>query len=128
MESEEKFLEDRFARRTPFRVPEGYFDDLASQMMCNLTEQVGRDASAKPLATKIFLRRWLRPVAIAAASVGILFVGTKAYLQLHLPGHERASVRGVSDGSRVTVSPAYAIEDYAMLDAEDVYIYMEESE
>ena len=33
MISEEKFIAEKFGRREPFRVPDGYFDDFASQMM-----------------------------------------------------------------------------------------------
>ena len=52
MEREERFIEEKFGRRTPFKVPEGYFDDFASQLMQSLPESEDRPA-AKVVARKI---------------------------------------------------------------------------
>ena len=39
MENEEKYIREKMGDKSPFRVPEGYFDQLASRVMSQLPEQ-----------------------------------------------------------------------------------------
>ena len=54
---EEKYIEEKVGKRNPFRVPEGYFDNLTAQIMESLPEQ-------KPKAKTVWLRK---PMYYAAA-------------------------------------------------------------
>jgi hypothetical protein len=38
MNSEEKYIKERIGQRNPFQVPEGYFDNLCSEVMAKLPE------------------------------------------------------------------------------------------
>ena len=66
---EEKYIEELAGKRNPFVVPEGYFEQLTSQVMQSLPER-------RPRAKSI----WMRPVFYAAASVCALFVCAAVWL------------------------------------------------
>ena len=59
--NEEKYIQEKVGNRNPFRVPEGYFDHFADQVMATLPER-------EPRARRV----WLRPLRYAAAAI-ILF-------------------------------------------------------
>ena len=76
---EEKYLIEKVGRENPFRVPEGYFDTLSSQIMAKVDAEgvAPRDIKAgKEKRAKVL---WLRPVLYAAASVCALFISVLAY-------------------------------------------------
>ena len=72
MNNEQLEIERRFGKNQPFKVPEGYFDRLAADVMANIPEQ-------KPVAT-VPLSWWrrLRPVAVAAACAHAVHAGAAA--------------------------------------------------
>jgi hypothetical protein len=37
--NEEMYIQEKVGKQNPFRVPEGYFDNLTAQVMQNLPEQ-----------------------------------------------------------------------------------------
>ena len=39
MIAEEKYLEDKYGKKQPFKVPNGYFDSFADNLMDKLPEQ-----------------------------------------------------------------------------------------
>ena len=76
---EEKYLIEKVGKENPFRVPEGYFDTLSSQIMAKVEAEgvAPRDIKAgKEKRAKVL---WLRPVLYAAASVCALFISVLAY-------------------------------------------------
>ena len=80
MNYEEKEMQVRFGKENPFRVPEGYFDQLADRVMAQLPE---RDQQAeqvtlsnhRPKSRLVTLRPWLYAAActIAVVVMGITF-------------------------------------------------------
>lgn len=128
MEREEKFIIQRFGRRTPFRVPEGYFDDFTSQLMQNLPQK-GPVPAAKIIPTRLSVWKRFRPVSIAAASICVAIFGVRVYVQNH---HQNSA--DVQETPMAHASPASsysamdAMADYTMLDMEDMYTYMEDAD
>lgn len=128
MEREDQFLVDRFGRETPFRVPDGYFEDFASLMMQKLPEKNERATTPHWVVMKASRwHRW-RPIAVVAACVCAAVFGVGVYLHSNTPGVAESHVRVANGVSPVSFSAVDAIADYAMLDAEDMYAYMEDAE
>jgi hypothetical protein len=108
---EEKYISDKFGRRNPFTVPEGYFEQLTAQVMNQLPE---RRQKAR--------RVWMRPVWWAAAAVCALFVSTAAWLVI--PNESKPSQGQVAEVIQQSQpDDAYfdAAADYVMLDNQEIY-------
>ncbi|WP_456103434.1 hypothetical protein [Prevotella sp.] len=118
-------LEEEYGRQRPFSVPEGYFSELSSRVMSELsavTEQEREDRSA----FKRGLRSYLRPMAAAAVTVGIVVVGFLAYHSLEGVQGARSLLggRGVQDSFVLSESSGDAFDqaaDYFMIDESDMY-------
>lgn len=123
MNREDQHLEQQFGRRTPFRVPEGYFDGLASQILQNLPEP--EEQQARVVRHSFWYGR-KRTVAVAAASIGLAILGLGRMVQ----SDRRAAADMADAHASASVPSEYsafkALEDYTMLDTEDMYAYMED--
>ena len=75
MNNEEDFLKSQIGTGNPFKVPEGYFDQLAQQVIDRLPEQ----QQPKPAMV-----RYLRPLLYAAACVCIALFGVTIYLNKNI--------------------------------------------
>lgn len=129
MTNEEIFIKEKMGSRNPFTVPEGYFDQLAGQIIdqlpckeASLTDTTASRASglADTTPARTADIRRLRPLLYAAACFAIAIFGVAIYLnknltddQLHLAQQQEAGI----------YSDTYIDEaaDYAMLDNEDIY-------
>ena len=121
MIKEEKYLVDRFGKKQPFSVPEGYFDQFASQFMENLPEReeeavvVRLDSHSRWSS----IRRWAVAACLAVALAG---VGMWAFQG------ESPKATGAADASQLAASNYNtAIDqaaDYAMMDNGDIYAYV----
>ena len=124
MEKEEKYIEATFGRKAPFKVPEGYFDDLASRLMERLPEQ----GKAQPVVVchmrPSAWRRWRKAIAVAAASVAVAMMGVGAYVHHETHASSRAQLAGAASQATSSYSSVDAFADYAMLDTDDIYAYM----
>ena len=113
----EKFLEQRLGRKQPFKVPNGYFEDFATQIMDKLPEKELQVIEMKPRGWRRF-----RPIAYAAASVCAAIFCVGAYL------HSGSSENVAQPVANVQKTSAYsAIDeaaDYAMMDNVDFYAYV----
>jgi len=118
MTNEEVFIKEKMGNRNPFTVPEGYFDQLAEQIITKLPSEETGSSDSAPARTAVIRR--LRPLLYAAACVAIAVFGVTIYLnknftddQLHLAQQQENAI----------YSDAYIDEaaDYAMLDNEDIY-------
>ena len=121
MIKEEKYLVDRFGKKQPFSVPEGYFDQFASQFMENLPEReeeavVVRLDSHSRWST---IRRWSVAACLAIALAG---AGMWAFQG------ESPKATGAADTDQFASSNYNtAIDqaaDYAMMDNGDIYAYV----
>lgn len=114
--NEEKYLNERMSKQNPFRVPEGYFDDFATQVMAKLPERESQPVVAKRVS---FLRPWM---AVAASLVVAIF--SVAVYFTHVGGQQEQPQQ-----ASATVSDAYmdAAADYAMIDNAEIYAYFVEN-
>ena len=116
-------LEEEYGRQRPFSVPEGYFSGLSSQVMSELSAVVEQEDGS---AFKHGLRSYLRPMAAAAVTVGIVVVGFLAYHSLEGVQGVRSLLggRGMQDSYVLSESSGDAFDqaaDYFMIDESDMY-------
>ena len=118
---EEKYLIEKVGKENPFRVPEGYFDTLSSQIMAKVEAEgvAPRDIKAgKEKRAKVL---WLRPVLYAAASVCALFISVVAY-QSHSDDGVAAPTQTVVANNQMLMDDYFdEAADYVMLDNQDIY-------
>ena len=102
MENEEKYIREKVGQKNPFTVPEGYFDQLTSQVMSQLPER-------RQKSRVVQLRKWFYAAACVAALV--VTAVTFHFHEVDAPQQQMA------------VSESYIDEaaDYAMLDNMDIY-------
>lgn len=119
MMNEEDYLNSKMGKRNPFTVPEGYFEQLTSQVMQKLPEE----KAEKPALIKR-LRPWL--YAAACVCVGV-FIAAVAFnnnneevrKQMRIATAEQKSVESYYSDSY------YEDEaNYAMVDNQDIYAYL----
>jgi len=133
MTNEEAYIRERMGDRSSFKVPEGYFDRLAQQVMERLPEDDSADearvvplAAASPAGTA--RRRWLRPLLYAAA-IAVVAVFT-AFIFFDRQQDEQTSAGVVTaqvQSQPADMAPADYFDeaaDYAMLDNQDIYSYL----
>lgn len=122
--NEEMYIQEKVGKRNPFRVPEGYFDNLTAQVMSNLPEQPKRRAKS------VFMRPAFYAVA---ASVCALLIAGAAWMWS--PSVEVSSPTAVQAKAVVAqpqqqdASGEYMEEaaDYMMLDNHEIYAYLAEN-
>lgn len=121
---EEKYLIEKVGKENPFKVPEGYFDTLSSQIMAKVDAEgvAPRDIKAgKEKRAKVV---WLRPVLYAAASVCALFISVVAY-QSHSDKGTAAPTQTVVANNQMLMDDYFdEAADYVMLDNQDIYAYL----
>lgn len=117
MMNEEKYIAEKVGKRNPFRVPEGYFDGFATQLMQSLPEQP--QSSARSVR--------LRPLAVAAASVCVLVMCMAAYLLWPAPVSQDTA--RVHDAVYQVSGEASFEEaaDYVMIDNQEIYACLAEN-
>lgn len=126
MENEERYIKEKIGDKSPFRVPEDYFDQLASRVMSQLPEQqeLSKKSMQQPRrqARLVALRPWL----YAAACVIAIVVLT---LTLHF--HQRVAEPLEQPIAAVStpVDDEYIddVADYVMLDNTEIYAYLAEN-
>ncbi len=122
--NEEMYIQEKVGKRNPFRVPEGYFDNLTAQVMSNLPEQPKRRAKS------VFMRPAFYAVA---ASVCALLIAGAAWMWS--PSAEVSSPTAVqakavaAQPQQQDASGEYMEEaaDYMMLDNHEIYAYLAEN-
>lgn len=121
MIKEEKYLVDRFGKKQPFSVPEGYFDQFASQFMENLPEREEEAVVVRLDSHSRWsrLRHWAAAACLAVALAG---AGMWAFQG------ESSKATGAADTDQFASSNYNtAIDqaaDYAMMDNGDIYAYV----
>lgn len=126
MDQEEKYIEEKFGRRTPFKVPEGYFDSFASQLIQNLPERE-RAKKAKVVELRPSAWRRYRVVGVAAACVCAAMLTVGAFLN---GGGQQAGADMAAGQAQVrqSYSSVDAMADYTMMDTEDMYALMADAD
>lgn len=120
MIAEEKYLEDKYGKKQPFKVPNGYFDSFAENLMDKLPEQ-------QPAMTPhiSMWRKWrkLRLTVAVAASVCAVMFSVMTFMHNTKPTHSplasNHTTKTVTNDSYNTLDVA---ADYTMLDNDDIYV------
>ena len=119
--SDEDILRQQFGNKRPFRVPEGFFDNFAEQMMQQLPEAQTVEMTIEKSRKGVWAR--LRPMAIAASAALLMAVG--ATMLWNNNSEEKAAALAAYPTTQQ--SQDYTIDqmaDYAMLDNQDFYNYL----
>ena len=125
-------LQKEYGTQRPFTVPENYFSELSSRVMAQIPteEQEGAVVEVKPRRATL---RYLRPLAAAAMTIGIVLVGFLAYHEFDggqgkhtLPGSHLA--QGAHETSASSEDDFDQAADYFMIDESDMYAYLASEE
>lgn len=123
MINEEKKINDMFGKENPFSLPEGYFDNLTSQVMDRLPAQ----------EVKVHFWQRLEVRKIAAAVAAVLVLGGGAYIGLR---HAQPVSQPIAHASHALLQSAQSasakqytsddenfdeMADYTMMDSQDFY-------
>ena len=115
MMNEEQYIKSRISDKKPFRVPDGYFDKLTTEVMqqLQLPEQPKRSLTSK-------LRPWMYA---AACGVAVLFASTVYFFK---PDYTQQQV-ATTIGTASTDSYIDAVADYVMVDNLEIYACLTEN-
>ena len=129
MNYEEKEIKERFGQTNPFRVPDGYFDQLTERVMSQLPE---REKTAEQVSLSaprhksrlVALRPWLYA---AACMVAVVFMGVAFYFH---QVKEEQTLANANVVNTTNTESQYIDEyaDYAMLDNAEIYAYLADSD
>ena len=128
------------AKHEPFRVPEGYFDNLTGQVMARIDRQVATgsdDCQVKKLPfykTELYAK--LKPYIYMAAMFGGLYFGIWVYKYQQRLVAEKAQMLAMQTDKDVNVdlTPEEMADyiddacDYMMLDSHDIMAYVTDDE
>ena len=126
MNYEEKEMQVRFGKENPFRVPEGYFDQLTERVMAQLPEREQQAeqislSDRHPKSRLVALRPWFYAAActIAVVVMGVTFLS-----------HDSAEEQPLASTSTTTNTESQYIDDaadYVMLDNAEIYACLAEN-
>lgn len=124
-------LHSTYGNKRPFTVPDNYFSDLSSQIMANIPVEEPVKTPDNTLKTKkshfVLIRR-VRPLAIAAAMIGIVMIAFWSFADYTSNQKSAADApeKGVVESlSKATSSDSFdEAADYIMMDEDDMYAYV----
>ena len=134
--NDELYLKKTVGNRNPFRVPEGYFEQLTEQVMQQLPDReqtvakqldIAHQPVSQPRARKVQLRPWLYAAACTALA---LMLGVSYYfMQSPATSSESAPVAAATPATYVAPDNSYIDEvaDYVMLDNAEIYACLSEN-
>ena len=124
MLNEETYIDEKFGKKNPYTVPDGYFEQLTERVMSRLPESSSAPAIETPAATEPAQRpaliRRLRPWLVAACIAGAI-VCTTVYLR---PGINTSKPNDELADAIYTDSYIDDAADYAMVDNQEIYAYL----
>lgn len=129
MIKEEQILKSRYGTQSPFRVPEGYFDELASRVMASVPEsQPALDMQSESASQGArIVPMWRRAVVSKVAVIaGVVLLLGGASIGIGTSLSSRQAGKSVASGGWASVmhsedSSFDEAADYAMLDNQDIY-------
>ena len=119
MTQEEQFINQKFGKEQPFRVPEGYFDSFADQFMAQLPERETRVVALPIRSRWQSTRRW-----VAAACLTALVVGAGVWGFLRTPDAQPSSTPAMQMAVSSYNTEIDQAADYVMMENEDFYAYV----
>lgn len=129
MIKEEQILKSRYGTQSSFRVPEGYFDELASRVMASVPEsQPALDMQSESASQGArIVPKWRRAVVRKVAVIaGVVLLLGGASIGIGTSLSSRQAGKSVASGAWASVmhsedSSFDEAADYAMLDNQDIY-------
>lgn len=125
-------LQKEYGTQRPFTVPENYFSELSSRVMAQIPAEEQKEAVVEVKPRRATLR-YLRPLAAAAMTIGVVLVGFLAYQEFDsgqgkhdLPGSHLA--QGAHETSASSEDDFDKAADYFMIDESDMYAYLASEE
>lgn len=133
METDERYIESRFGKKAPFKVPEGYMDNLTQSIISNV-EAVGKEAvpaasnTVKSAKSKIGWWHHYRRYVAAAACVAFVVGGVSVWQAQSTADASKPHVATATHDSQYDASAYDSMNDeeiyYSMFDNEDMYSLM----
>jgi len=121
-------LQKEYGTQRPFTVPENYFSELSSRVMAQIPTEEQKETVVEVKPRRATLR-YLRPLAAAAMTIGVVLVGFLAYHEFDggqgkhaLPGSHLA--QGVHETLASSEDEFDKVADYFMIDESDMYAYL----
>ncbi len=120
MKEEDKILK-KISRENPFRVPEGYFDSFASEMMSRLPEKENLSTVNKEPTTWEKVRPWLYMAA--------MFIGAALIIRVASSSHAvDAETLANTEDEEVEMEYIHMAVENAMMDDYSLYVYLTDFE
>lgn len=128
---EEKFLDDKFGRKGPWTVPDGYFDTMREQVMSKLPEY---PAQNKPADLSVWQR--IKPYVYLAAMFAGIWCMMKVFhnaagnasLSLDNPPEHIAAYIGEMDDDDIYLIPSSLSDEEVLDDMSGYYNNIEDFE
>ena len=132
MELEEQLLSE-FGNRRPFKSPDGYFDNLETRIMSQITAketEANEETQISKKVNTISFKR-LRPLMIAASFIGLIVIGA-ATMHFFQGNEQTQQNNNIAATPTSTIAKEEAADteyldeavEYMMLDKDDVYAYL----
>lgn len=128
MNLEEKLLSE-YGNKRPFKLPEGYFDNLDEQIISQIVEV--KDDTNNHEKVNIKPIRRFRPLLIAASFVGLIVVGVASinlFQQYQFAEKVETKVNKLmmqpTSQKKIDSSEMEEAEEYMMIDQDDMYNYL----
>lgn len=128
MNLEEKLLSE-YGNKRPFKLPEGYFDNLDEQIISQIVEV--KDDTNNHEKVNIKPIRRFRPLLIAAFFVGLIVVGVASinlFQQYQSAEKVETKVNKLmmqpTSQKKIDSSEIEEAEEYMMIDQDDMYNYL----
>jgi len=122
MDKEDDIFKHQMGRENPFRVPEGYFEDLVSSISTRFLDENQSDISLHP-------HRRIKLIGIAAACICAAIFGISVYFGRNEKQSTNASVQKEVLSIKASVyNDIDRAVDYTMFDNEDIYAYVSDSD
>ena len=121
-------LQKEYGTQRPFRVPENYFSELSSRVMAQIPTEEQKETVVEVKPRRATLR-YLRPLAAAAMTIGVVLVGFLAYHEFDGAQGKHALAEGhLAQGAHETSASSEdefdKAADYFMIDESDMYAYL----
>lgn len=115
MKEEDRILKE-VGTKNPFRVPEGYFENLASEVMTQLPEKPKTEFVQREATTWEKIRPWLYMAA--------MFVGAALIIRVASSDHTQPADRMATDDADKEMEYINMAVESSMLDDYSLYVYL----
>lgn len=120
MKEEDDILK-KIGKNNPFRVPDGYFEHLTSEIMSRLPE---KERSELVVQTRPTAWQRVRPWIYMAA----MFVGAALIIRVASSRHPSAAESMLADEAETEMEYVDMVVENAMLDDYSLYVYLSDAE